>query len=130
MRLSNVKGERTFDVIADLIDPIYNIAMDPEAAVMFKREKLPEGMTTKEFMAGKIRKSLPTLLKTHKEDLVTILAAIEGVTPKQYEKKLNMGVLVRDVIDLLSDDGFSDLFTSAQTETSSGSAQGNLPAGA
>ena len=44
MRLSNVKGERTFDVIAELIDPIYNIAMDPEAAAMFKREKLPEGM--------------------------------------------------------------------------------------
>lgn len=130
MRLSNVRGERTFDVIAELIDPIYSIVMDPEAAAMFKREKLPEGMTAKEFMAGKIRKSLPVLLKTHKEDLVTILAAIEGVDPKQYKKKLNMGVLVRDVIDLLSDDGFSDLFTSAQTETSSGSAQESSLAGA
>lgn len=130
MRLSDVKGDRTFDVIAELIDPIYNIAMDPEAATMFKREKLPEGMTAKEFMAGRIRKSLPTLLKTHKEDLVVILATIEGVTPKQYEKKLNMGVLVWDVIDLLSDEGFSDLFTSAQIETSSGSAQESLLVGA
>ena len=50
MRLSDIQGERVFDVIADIIDPIANIAEDNAASALFKREKLPEGMTAKEFM--------------------------------------------------------------------------------
>ena len=38
MKLSDVKGERTIEVIAEIIDPIANIAEDEEASAMFKRE--------------------------------------------------------------------------------------------
>ena len=44
MRLSDVRGERTLDVIADLIGPIAEIASDEEAAALFRREKVPEGV--------------------------------------------------------------------------------------
>lgn len=47
MKLSDIQGDRVFDVIADIIDPIANIAEDEKASAMFQREKLPEGMTGK-----------------------------------------------------------------------------------
>ena len=45
MKLSDVKGDRTLEVIADLIEPICTIAEDENAAALFKREQLPDGMT-------------------------------------------------------------------------------------
>ena len=111
MKLSDVKGERVFDVIADVIDPIANIAEDEEAAAMFKREKLPEGMTAKEFIVQRLRKSLPILLKNHKGDLVAILSAIEGVSPDEYADELNIATLMKGFIELMTDDAFVILFT-------------------
>ena len=49
MRLSDIQGERVFDVIADTIVPIANIAEDDAASALFKREKLPDGMTVQQF---------------------------------------------------------------------------------
>ena len=125
MRLSDIQGERVFDVIADIIDPIANIAEDEQASAMFRREKLPEGMTVKQFATQRARKSLPALLKGHKDDIISILAAIEGVSTDAYKGSLNLVKLMRDTAELLTDDAFTALFLSAQSENSSGSAQEN-----
>ncbi len=125
MKLSDVKGERTLEVIAEIIDPIANIAEDEEASAMFKREKLPEGMTVKKFLVKRVRKSLPVLLKGHKSDIIAILAAIEGVSAEEYAGALNLVKLVEDCTDLLADEVFTELFISAQSEKSSGSVQEN-----
>ena len=122
MRLSDIKGDRVLDVIADLIDPVANIAEDPAAAALFRREVVPEGMEPKKFLLKRVRRSVPTLLKTHKEDLITILATVEGVDPDEYRGVLNLVKLVKDCTELLTDEGFTGLFISAQTENSSGSA--------
>lgn len=129
MRLSDVKGERVFDVIADIIDPICNIAANDTAGELFKRVPLPEGETVKGFTLKRMKKAIPPLLKSHKEDLITILAAIEGVEPERYAGILNMPKLLKDCIDLLTDEDFYALFISAQTGTSSGSAQENTVVG-
>lgn len=110
MKLSEVKGERTFDVIADIIEPISNIASDKEAAELFTRKQLPEGMTKETFVMNRLKKSMPVLLKNHKADLISIMAAIEGVTPDLYEKELNLVKLTQDVTELLNDDAFKALF--------------------
>lgn len=125
MKLSDIQGERVFDVIADIIDPIANIAEDETASALFKREKLPEGMTAKEFMTQRARKALPALLKGHKGDIIAILASIEGVSAESYKGALNLVKLMRDAAELLTDDAFTALFLSAQSENSSGSAQEN-----
>ena len=125
MRLSDIKGDRVFDVIADIIDPIANIASDETASALFKREKLPEGMTAKEFVTQRARKALPALLKGHKGDIITILASIEGVSAESYKGALNLVKLMRDATELLTDEAFGELFISAQIGTSSGSAQEN-----
>ena len=126
MRLSDIKGDRTLDVIAEIIDPVANIKEDEEASAMFKREKLPEGMTAKKFLMNRVRKSLPVLLKGHKADIIAILSAIEGVSAEEYAGSLNLVKLIKDCNDLLTDEVFMELFISAQSETGSGSAQESI----
>ena len=128
MRLSDIKGDRTLEVIAEIIAPIANIAEDEEASAMFKREKLPDGMTAKKFLMKRVRKSLPVLLKGHKEDIILILSAIDGSDPMEYSRTLNLVKLVKDCTDLLTDEVFMQLFISAQSENSSGSAQESIEA--
>lgn len=122
MRLSDVKGERTLDVIAEIVDPIANIAEDEVASELFTRKKLPDGMSPKKFTLQRVRKSVPVLLKDHKNDVITILSAIEGTSPKKYTGALNLAKLFKDCIELLTDETFEELFISAQSEASSGSA--------
>ena len=122
MKLSDIKGERTLDVIADIIDPIANIAEDETASALFKREKLPQGMTANQFLIQRARKAVPALLKGHKKDIIAILAAIDGTTPEEYTDSLNLVRLTKDCVELLTDDAFGTLFISAQSGDSSGSA--------
>ena len=128
MKLSDIQGERVFDVIADIIDPIANIAEDEQASAMFRREKLPEGMTAKKFLMNRARKSLPVLLKGHKADIISILSALEGVSAEEYAKTLNLVKLPKDCIEILTDEVFMELFISAQSENNSGSAQESIEA--
>ena len=125
MRLSDIQGERVFDVIADIIDPIANIASDETASALFKREKLPEGMTAKAFLLERARKSVPALLKGHKSDIITVLATIDGVSANDYRSSLTLAKLMQDTAELLTDEAFGELFISAQSGKSSGSAQEN-----
>lgn len=116
MKLSDVKGDRVLDVIADVIDPIANIAQDKDVAAMFKREAVPEGMEARDFFADRMRKGMPALLKGHKHDVIAILAAIEGVTPEKYTDTLNLAKLFTDAVELVTDDAFLDFLSSQKTE--------------
>jgi hypothetical protein len=128
MKLSDIKGDRTLEVIAEIIDPIANIVEDDTASAMFRREKLPDGVTAKKFLLQRARKSLPVLLKGHKADIISILSSIEGVPPEEYAGALNLVKLLKDCTDLLTDETFSALFISAQSEKQSGSAPENTEA--
>lgn len=120
MRLSDVKGDRTLDVIADLIEPISSIAMDKEAAGLFKPKKDPRGKDPKRYFAERMRKGAPKLLKGHKDDVISILSTIKGVTPEEYSRELNLAVLLRDLVELMTDDLFADFLSSAGTSTLGG----------
>lgn len=132
MRLSDIKGDRVFDVIADIIEPIANIAQDKELVdKLFEKAKPPESIINdkeaikkfaKEKAIERIRKYAPALLKKHRQDLKTIFALIEGVTVDEYGESLTLPSLVKDVIELFTDDVFQGIFFSLKTETSSGSA--------
>ena len=128
MKISDIKGERTLEVIADIIDPIANIAEDEAASAMFRREKLPDGMTAKKFLLNRARKSLPVLLKGHKSDIIAILSSIEGVSAEEYAGTLDFVKLTKDFVELMTDEAFMQLFISAQSENKSGSAQESIEA--
>ena len=110
MKLSDVKGERTFDVIAAIIDPISNIASDKAAADLFIRKPLPEGVEPRDFVLRRIEASVPVLLKEHKGDLIAILSAIEGVSVEEYTETLDLMKLAKDTIELLNDEAFKAFF--------------------
>lgn len=130
MRLSEIKGERVFDVIADLIEPVARIAEDKEAAKLFRREKLAKGETAMGALLKRIRASVPLLLRNHKKDLIEIMAALEGVPKEAYAEALSVPKLIADIFGLLNDNELLSLFGLAQTteEPSSGAAQVNTQA--
>ena len=99
-----------FDVVADVIDPIASIALDNEAAELFKRTELPEGMTAWEFFIHRVKDNLPPLLKRHKSELATIMATIEGVSVKEYMDSVTLPKLFHDLTELLTDDEFTAFF--------------------
>lgn len=115
MRLSDIKGDRVFDVIADIIDPIADIAQDKDVAAIFERKAVPEGMDARGFFAERMRKGLPALLKGHKAEIIAVMAAIEGVTPGQYAESLDFPKLFTDVMELVTDEAFLDFLSSPET---------------
>lgn len=127
MKLSDIKGERTMDVIAAIIGPATTIAQDKEATEFLQQKKLPDGMDAKQFAMQRINKAVPVLLSRYKREVITILAAIEGVSYGEYAASLNLVKLGKDIVDLLTDTEFMSLFISAQNGVaSSGSAQENM----
>ena len=103
MKLSDIKGERTFDVIADLIEPIANIAEDKAAMGLFDRKK-PDGMTPEEFAISKAKKGAPALIRDHKNDLISIFSTIKGVSEEEYVEGLSLGSLLKDLYELMTDE--------------------------
>lgn len=123
MKLSDIRGERTLEVIAEVIDPIANIAADQVAAELFTRKKVPQGVQPRQFLLQRIQAAVPALVKDHKADIIAILSALEGVSSEEYTSSLNLVKLIRDFTELLTDEVFTTLFISAQSDTSSGSVQ-------
>lgn len=110
MKLSEIRGERVFDVVADIIDPIVSIALDKDAAEIFERKPCPEDMTPTEFVLTRLKESLPKLVRSHKGELVTVMASINDVTPEQYEEDLTFPKLIKDLTDLFTDEEFLGFF--------------------
>lgn len=107
MALKDIKGQQVLDVMADLIEPIISIASDENATAMFKREKCPEGMEPTEFFLSKVKKSLPALIKEHRDEFLLILAVMDGYTPSQvdeYAEELTFAKLLKGVYDMLTDE--------------------------
>ena len=125
MKLSDIKGERTLDVIAEIIEPISNIAQDKQAAALFKREKAPKGMDARSFAIEKLNNAASSLIKTHKNDIMAILAAIQGVSVDEYTDTLNIAKIMHEFVEIANDSEFINLFISAQSGISSGSAPAN-----
>lgn len=104
MKLSEVSGERVFDVLAEITDPVFAIATD-EAVQATLQGIADKGKKAKgEDLLASVRAIVPVLVKTHREDVVAILAAIEGVTPEEYVKELTMPKLFAAITDVLTDE--------------------------
>ena len=113
MRLSDVKGERTFEVIADIIEPVYRIAQDEAAVEMLSPKPCPEGEDPKRFMARRLVAGVPALLRSHKGDLVAIMAAIEGEDAEEYAASLDLAKLAASLAELVSDPALMGFLASA-----------------
>lgn len=127
MKLSDIKGDRAIDVVADLIDPVCNIAQDPATKDLMTVKEVPEGANVYELAVQRLRKHVPALIKAHKNDLVAIFSALEGVPQEEYKESLSFAKLLSDVVVLLNDREFLQFFMSAAqgVQNTFGAAQEN-----
>lgn len=96
MKLSEVKGERTLDVLGDVIGPVFDIVAD---------KKMQEEFAAYKDDSGKLARNLiPYLLKQHRAEIIQILAAIEGTTTEEYESGLTLAKLLKDVYEVFTDE--------------------------
>jgi hypothetical protein len=108
MKLSDIKGERAIEVIADLIEPIANIASDKECADLFSVKPVRD--EDKKVTARKhIVKKVPLLLKTHKRDVIQIVATLDSKTIDD----MNLFSITAALIGIVQDEALIELFTSA-----------------
>ena len=108
MKLSDIKGERAIEVIADLIEPITNIATDKECADLFSVKPVKD--EDKKVTARKhLVKKVPTLLKSHKRDVIKIIATLDGKSVDD----MNVFSIAAALIGFVQDEALIELFTSA-----------------
>lgn len=111
MRLSDIKGEEAFEVMADLIDPLANIAQKEEVRKADKSNKLA---------------FIQVLLRNCKAELLEMLAILDRKPVDEYREEFNLAMLPGKVIEMFNDPAVLELFgLQGQTETSLGSATEN-----
>ena len=93
MKLSEIKGEQSLDVLADILDPIGEIVQDKEVRDLLKENKL---------------KGVALAIKTHKQAVIEILARLDGEEPDKYE--INLLTVPKKVLEILNDDTLATLF--------------------
>ena len=111
MKLGELRGERAVEVIAELIAPIANIAMDQESLQLFKADK-KEGETDRDAAIRDFTEKIPNLLKTHKKDVLAILCSVNNSEPDD----LSLLDIIKGTVELVNDPDFMSLFLSAVSE--------------
>lgn len=117
MKLSEVRGERVFDVMADLISPLCTIATDKEVKALFERRDVPKGMDPRDFAMKRIQQAGPKIIKGHKDDLIDVLCTIGDIDRSEYVENMTLMSLWSDVMELLSDEDFVSFLASANIVT-------------
>lgn len=113
MKLSEIRGERALDVCADIIEPGALILADPKVKELFN--------------AGKRLPAVRTAIKSHKKEVIEMLAALEGESPATYEEKIGIFTLPLRLLEVFNEPDVISLFSfPSQTERPSGDTSENI----
>ena len=115
MYLLEATGEQAFELMADLFDPVAEIASDMDVLACIQ--------------SGQKLKAIRFALKNHAKAMTKIMALCEGVAVEDYKK--TAPEMLRDVLLVVNHPIVADLFTSqaqSNDEASSGSATENTEA--
>lgn len=127
LTLAEIKGEKSFDILAELIEPVTNIATDEKTAKLFGVRAVPEGMTVKDFILQRVKEAIPALMRNHKRDLIKILSQLSEMSEKEYKAQMTLDGVLLDLSQLISDPIFNAFFTMPQSiDKYSGSASENI----
>ncbi len=110
MKLSEIKGERALEVLADILDPIGEIGADEKFMTLLTKDK-------------DLKAALKVILKEHKKSMLTIIALLNGEDVDTYQPSLLE--LPAMIMELIQDKDFIGLFISQEQsseKTSSGPA--------
>lgn len=100
MKLSEIKGDRALDVVADLIEPLAKISEDTAL-----RQLLSSADVNKV-------KIVTSLIKNHKPEIIEILSIIEGEDVETFKDKMTLITLPKAILDIVNDKEVMNLFTS------------------
>ena len=114
MKLSDIKGEKAIEVLADLLEPVTEIMADKEVVALVR--------------SGQKVKGISAALKNHKKACLTILALTDGEDPATYSPSI-LSIPMKG-LELLNDPELISLFSSQsqKDKTFSGSATENTGA--
>ena len=108
MKLSEIRGERAIEVIAELVEPLSAIAVDKNLKTLFVI-KVKDGETAEEAAVRRIKEKVPYLLKEHKKEIAQIVGILENKDPEE----LNILEIIKGVYEMISDKALMQLFSSA-----------------
>lgn len=114
IKVDTLTGDHAMEFATAVIEPICDIASDADAADIFYTHELPEGKDADEFTEMCLRKSIPQLLKKHKDSLIKIFAANQNITVEEYTEKSGILQLSADLASMISDPGMRLFFGFAQ----------------
>lgn len=109
MKLSDIKGQRSLDIIADAME-LVDMMMDDERfkslASSLKEARGEGGEVDMASARTAILRGFPPLLrdKLYQERIVSIMAAAAGVTAEEYAES---GEVLRDILELMLTDSES-----------------------
>ena len=113
MKLSELTAEQGLEAIANSLEHIGNIADDDDALSLCQKLVPQEGEKyIKVFARG--AKTAPRLLKTHKDDVIGILAAFELQSVEEYKKKHKLMDVIKGMVDLINEPEVRQLFFQRQ----------------
>ncbi|MCC8038614.1 MAG: hypothetical protein LIP02_10885 [Bacteroidales bacterium] len=115
MKLSDVNGPRSADVMADVLSFM---------CIFIEDEKLSTALESKKSAAEQVRALYPRLFKNHKKELYEVLGSIEGCSATEYAASATPARVFNDTISLLQDPTFRDLFPSPAPTTATTSERG------
>ena len=110
MKISELKGEAALDALADMIEPIAEIASDVHFVKCVRD--------------GNRIKAVELAIRNHKKAILQILAASEGKKQEEYE--VSLLTLPKKLMEVFNDPEVMSLFPSQGQEISSGSATENI----
>lgn len=115
MKLSQIKGTDAIDVLARIIQPIANIALDKESFDAIKLKAVDkDGKSAEEIRAlamMRVREAIPAMLGKHRDDICEIIAAINGQAREEYVASLTFAKLLKDCMDVLTDEELLSFFS-------------------
>lgn len=107
MKLSEIKGERAIDVIADLIAPIASIASNRDKMKLESVEPI-EGEEPRDTAIRNLKVQIPIILRENKSELIEIIGIITG----EDASEMTLPTIMKETVDLLNDKDFAELFLS------------------
>lgn len=104
-RILDARGDEALDVLAELLEPVGAIAADPEISKMMQTGG-----------GGTMLDLARAMLKSHKAEVVQIMAIDDGVSPEKERGMLTALTIPGRLLKLLSVPAVRDLlFGSAET---------------
>lgn len=96
MKISDFKNEEALDLLVEILDPIGEIFSDKDF--------------TDAITKGDKMKAVKLAINNHKEEILTILACLEGKKREEYQA--NILEMTKQILDVLNDKELVDFFIS------------------